>query len=48
MYLIDVSAVDGDSGIEEIVSFALDGNRVSMEHKDAQRSIFVAITWRLI
>ena len=38
MYLIDVSAVDGDSGIEEMVSFAFEGNRVSREHEDGHLS----------
>lgn len=38
MYLIDVLAVDIDSGIEEIVSFAWEGNRVSREHEDGHLS----------
>lgn len=38
MYLIDVSAVDGDNGIEEVVSFTWDVNRVSREHEDGHLS----------
>lgn len=38
MYLIDVSAVDGDNGIEEVVSFTWDVNRVSREYEDGHLS----------
>ena len=38
MYLIDVSAMDVDSGTEERVSFVLDGNMVSREHEDGHLS----------
>lgn len=38
MYLIDVLAVDGYSGIEEMVSFAWDENRLSREHEDGHLS----------
>ena len=38
MYMIDVSAVDIDSGIDDMVSFAWEGNRVSREHEDGHLS----------
>lgn len=38
MYLIDVSAVDRDGGIEERVSFLWDGNKIGREHEDGHVS----------
>lgn len=38
MYVIDVSAVDGDSGTEERVSFLWEEGRLSREHEDGHVS----------
>lgn len=38
MYVIDVSAVDRDRGIEERVSFLWEGGRLSREHEDGHVS----------
>ena len=38
MYVIDVRAVDGDSGIEDRVSFLWEEGRLSREHEDGHVS----------
>lgn len=38
MYVIDVSAVDGDSGTEERISFLWEEGRLSREHEDGHVS----------
>lgn len=38
MYLVDVKAVDRDSGAEDAVTFAWDNNGVYGEHEDCHMS----------